>query len=337
VKEPAALLGRALLALLLSMLGAAALIAVSGHSPLVAFAAIAAGAVGSPHQLAVSLNRATPYLLSGVGVALCFRAGIINIGAEGQIALGGAGAAAMALALPLADPVLAIALALAAGAAAGAAWAAAATLIHLMRNVHEVLVTLLGNFVALLLLQQLLAGPLGEFGAGFLQSPRLPEDAWLPRFSAGFDAHPGILLACAAAAAASFLLWRTRFGFAVRVAGASRPAAAYAGFSVPRITWGVMLAAGALAGVAGGIEVIGVHRRLIEGFSLGFGFKAVTVALLGALEPLAVIPAALFIGMLEAGGQSMQRQVGVPSALIAVIEGLTMLLVLAATARRRGA
>ena len=145
---------------------------------------------------------------------------------------------------------------------------------------------------------------------------------------------PGFLIAVVAAAALSFVLWRTSFGFALRVAGSSRPAATYAGFSLPRLTWGVMLLAGALAGLAGGIEVLGIHRRLIEGFSLGFGFKAVTVALLGALEPLAVVPAALFVGLLEAGSLSMQRQVGVPSALVAVIEGLTMLFVLAATVRR---
>ena len=103
---------------------------------------------------------------------------------------------------------------------------------------------------------------------------------------------------------------------------------------MPRITWGVMLIAGALAGLAGGVEVLGVHHRLTEGFSLGFGFKAVTVALLGAIEPMAVAPAALFVGLLEAGSLSMQRQICVPSALVAVIEGLTMLFVLAATVRR---
>jgi simple sugar transport system permease protein len=130
------------------------------------------------------------------------------------------------------------------------------------------------------------------------------------------------------------LLWLTPFGFGLRVAGASRRAAAYAGFSMNTISWGAMLLAGALAGLAGGVEVLGVHHRLIEGFSAGFGFKAVTVALLGALEPLAVAPAALFVGLLEAGAQSMQRQIGVPSALVVVIEGLTMLFVLAATVKR---
>jgi simple sugar transport system permease protein len=320
-------------AVLLSMLCAAALIALSGHDPIAAFGAIVAGAFGSPHQIGVGLNRTTPYLLAGCGVAICFRAGVINIGAEGQIAVGGIGAAAAALAWPVDQPVVAIFVALAGAALAGAAWAGLATAIHLGRRVHEVLATLLLNFIALLLVQQLLAGPLGQFGAGFLQSPLLPQASWLPRVP-GLDAHVGFVLALLAPAALSMLLWRTRFGFAIRVAGSSRRAAAYAGFSLARITWGVMLLAGALAGIAGGVEVLGLHRRLIEGFSLGFGFKAVTVALLGAIEPLAVVPASLFIGFLEAGSLSMQRQIGVPSALIAVIEGLTMLFALAATVRR---
>lgn len=330
---------RTLTAVLLSMLCAAALIALSGRNPLDAFAAALLGAAGSPHQIGVALNKTTPFLLSGCGVALCFRAGIINIGAEGQIAIGGMGAAATALAWPVGEPVMAVALALLGGALAGAIWAAVATAIHLGRRVHEVLVTLLLNFIALLLVQQALAGPLGQFGAGFLQSPLTPHSAWLPRLGGSWlgsiDAHPGFLIALIAAAMLSFLLWRTRFGFALRVAGSSRPAAAYAGFSVARLTWGAMLLAGALAGLAGGIEVLGMHHRLIEGFSRGFGFKAVTVALLGGLEPLAIVPAALFVGFLEAGSLSMQRQIGVPSALVAVIEGMTMLFVLAATVRRQ--
>jgi general nucleoside transport system permease protein len=324
---------RILLAVALSMLCAGALIAISGHDPIAAFVALVTGAVGSPHQIGAALNRTTPYLLAGGGVAMCFRAGIINIGAEGQIAIGGMGTAAVALAWPSELAGVAAVAALLGGAAAGAVWAGVATAIHLGRRVHEVLATLLLNFVALLLVQQVLAGPLGEFGAGFLQSPLLPPEAWLPRIP-HFNAHVGFLIATVAAAALSFTLWRMRFGFALRVAGNSRPAATYAGFALPLLTWRVMLLAGALAGLAGGIEVLGLHRRLIEGFSLGFGFKAVTVALLGALEPLAIVPAALFVGLLEAGSLSMQRQIGVPSALVVVIEGLTMLFVLAATVRR---
>eukprot|EP01037_Dinobryon_pediforme_P010663 gene10663-10735_t len=317
--------GRISIALFLSLAVAALLIAFAGQNPLVAFAAMLDGAFGSLHQISVVLNRATPYLLAGTGV--------INIGAEGQMIIGGAGAAAAALALPEQQPAIAIILALLSGMLAGMGWAALAALIHLGRRVHEVLVTLLLNFVAVLLVQQILSGSLGQFGAGFLQSPLMPRAAWLPRIM-GLDAHPGFLIACGLAAALSFVLWRTTFGFAVRVVGSSRKAAVYAGFSLTAVTWGVMLLAGAMAGLAGGIEVLGVHHRLIDGFSLGFGFKAVTVALLGATEPLAIIPAALFIGTLETGSQAMQRVLGVPSALIIVIEGATMLFVLAATVKR---
>ena len=327
-RRPRGLALRVVTAMALSAACAAALVALSGKSPLDAFAALAEGAAGSPHQIGVALNRATPYLLAGSGVAVCFRAGVINIGAEGQIALGGAGAAATALLWPGgAAPAALIGASL-----CGALWAGLATAVHLGRRVHEVLATLLLNFVALLLVEQALSGPLGQRGAGFLQSPETPPSAWL--WKAPFGAHVGFAMALVAAGGLSFVIWRTPFGFSLRVAGASRRAAAYAGFSTPAITWSVMLLAGALAGLAGGVEVLGVHHRLIDGFSTGFGFKAVTVALLGALEPLAVIPAALFVGALETGAQSMQRQIGVPSALVVVIEALTMLFVLAAAARR---
>ncbi len=322
------------LAALVVALSAVLLVTVSGHDPVSAFRALAGGAFGSAGAIGAGLDRSTPYLLAGSGVALCFRAGVINIGAEGQIAVGGLGATAAALAWPAQSPALAIGGALLAGALAGALWAGCAAALHLWRGVHEVLATLLLNFVALLLVQLLLAGPLGEAGAGFLQSPAIPRVARLPLLP-GTDAHGGLLLALAAAAACSALLWRTRFGFGLRVLGASRPASRYAGFHAAGLVAAVMLLSGALAGIAGAVEVLALHRHLVEGFSLGFGFRAVTVALLGLLEPLAVVPAALFVGFLETGAQSMQRQVGVPSALVVVLEGVTVMAVLAAT-RHRG-
>ena len=323
---------RAALAVAAALVCTAVLIALSGKDPVIAYLALFSGAFGSIDRVAFALNKATPYLLAGIGIALCFRAKIINIGGEGQIAIGGLGATWAALALPVAHPTAAIALALAAAMAGGALWAGVATIIHLSRRVHEVLVTLLLNFIALLIIGEALHGSLGEVGAGFPQSPLLPATAWLPKLWPRTPLHIGFAIAVVAAVGAYVLLWRTPFGFAIRVAGASRPAALYAGLSVPSITITVMLLAGALAGLAGGVEVLGVHYRLIEGFSYGFGFNAVAIALLGALQPLALIPAALFLGFLEAGALAMQRQVGVPSSLVAVIEGLTMLFILAAMA-----
>ncbi|MEZ2223589.1 ABC transporter permease [Rhizobium sp. RCC_161_2] len=324
---------RILVAIGLSMVCAAILVALAGHSPLEAFLAMLAGALGSPHQIGVALNRTSPYLFAGAGLAICFRAGVINMGSDGQIAMGGIGATGTVIFWPGEPTVVTAIVALVGAAVCGALWAGVATAIHLGRRVHEVLVTLLLNFVALLIVQLVLSGALGQRGAGFLQSPAFPRAVWLWRVPM-FDFYIGIFFAVAAACILSFTLWKTPFGFALRVAGSSRLATAYAGFSLPTITWGVMLTAGVLAGLAGGTEVLGLHHRLIEGFSSGFGFKAVTVALLGALEPAAVIPAALFIGLLETGSLAMQRQIGVPSALIVVIEGITMLFILTATVRR---
>ncbi|MCM2293872.1 ABC transporter permease [Allorhizobium sp. BGMRC 0089] len=327
------LLPRVLLALCLSLAVAALLVLLAQKNPLDAFAAMLAGAFGSPHQIGVALNRASPYLFAGAGLALCFRAGVINMGSDGQIAMGGVGATATILAWPGTPGAVAAIAALVAAGLAGGLWAGLATAIHLYRRVHEVLATLLMNFVALLLVQFLLSSALGQPGAGFLQSPLMPRAVWLPRIPS-FDFHIGIILATLSAVLASFLLWKTPFGFGVRVAGRSRPAAAYAGFSIAAITWNVMLGAGAMAGVGGGVEILGLQHRLIEGFSSGFGFKAVTVALLGAVEPALTIPAALFVGFLETGALAMQRQIGVSSSLVTVIEAATMLFILAATVRR---
>jgi simple sugar transport system permease protein len=328
-----ALAGRLAMAGLLACLVAAVLVAADGHSPLAALVAFLHGAFGSRRAIAAGLDRSTPYLLAGVGVALCFRAGVINIGAEGQIAVGGLAATAAALSCPTTNALVAIPFALAAGALAGALWAGIAAALHLTRSVHEVLATLLTNFVALLLVQLVLAGPLGEIGAGFLQSPPIPRFARLPQLPV-LDAHAGLLIAFVASAFGSWLLWRTRLGFALRLLGQSRSAVTYAGYQPPVLIAAVMLLAGALAGLAGAVELLGLHRRLVEGFSADFGFRGVTVALLAFLEPLAAIPAALLVGFLETGAQAMQREIGVPSSLVTVLEATTVLSVLAATARR---
>jgi simple sugar transport system permease protein len=282
--------------------------------------------------LTFALNKSTPFILAGVGVAICFRARVINIGSEGQIAVGGIAASWIALNVPGLPSVVLIPLAIAGGALAGAAWASIAALMRLRRGVHEVLGTLLSNFVGVLLVSEALHGSMGEPGAGFPQSPLFPDAAWLPPLFEGSDLHGGIVLALMAVIACQFLLWHTPFGFRIRLLGSSDKAAAYAGVSVGRTILAVMLIAGALSGIAGAVEVLGVHYRLIQGFSQGFGFNAVAVALLSALNPIAVLPAGLFFGFLEAGALAMQREVGIQSSLVYVIQGLTMVFVLCALA-----
>ncbi len=325
--------GRAGLAVALALICAGILVMLAGADPVAAVRAVWLGAFGSVDRIVFGLNRATPYILCGTGVTLCFRARIINIGGEGQIALGSLCAAWTAFALPSADPLAALGLALGSGMLGGMAWGILAAVIHVGRSVNEVVVTLLMNFIATLIVEEALHGPLGETGAGFLQSPLLPDAYALPRLLAKTDLHAGILIAIVLALVGQILLHRTSWGFALRVFGESRRAAAYAGFSAAGLTIGIMAVGGALAGLAGAIEVLGIHRRVIDGFSHGFGFNAIAVALLATLEPWAVIPAGLFFGFLEAGTAAMQRQIGVPSSLVVVTQGLTMLFVLAAMSR----
>ena len=296
---------------------------------MVAYWSLLNGAFGSADRVAFALNKSTPYILIAVGIALCFRAGIINIGGEGQVAVGGVAASWVALNVA-GPPFLIIVLALAGGVAAGAVWAGLAAAVRLTRGVHEVLSTLLLNFIGVLLVSAALGGAMGEAGSGFPQSPLFDDRVTLPKLFPGSDLHVGLILALVVAVAAQILLWRTRFGFRLRLLGGSRSAADYAGVSFGAGVMGVMLLSGGLAGLAGGVEVLGVHYRLIEGFSQGFGFTAVAVALFGASDPLAVVPAALFFGFLQAGALAMQREVGVPSSIIFVIQGLSIVFVLCA-------
>jgi general nucleoside transport system permease protein len=320
------------LAVLLAFALAGILILASGKNPIIAYWALFRGAFGSADSVTFALNKSTPYILAGVGVAICFRARVINIGSEGQIAVGGIAASWIALNIPGLPSLILVPLAIAGGAAAGAAWASIAAVMRLKRGVHEVLGTLLSNFVGVLLVSEVLHGSMGEPGAGFPQSPLFAEAAWLPPVLEGSDLHAGILLALTAVVACHLWLWHTPSGFRIRLLGSSDKSAAYAGVSVGRTIFAVMGIAGSLSGIAGAVEVLGVHYRLIQGFSQGFGFNAVAVALLAALNPIAVLPAGLFFGFLEAGALAMQREVGVQSSLVYVIQGLTMIFVLCALA-----
>ena len=326
---------RAIVAVLLAFLVTSIPILLSGKSPLLAYGSLFTGAFGSIDHIAFALNKSTPYILIAVGVALCFRAGIINIGGEGQVAVGAL--ATSWVALNASGPAFVVMiLAVAGGVAAGAGWAGLAGAIRLTRGVHEVLSTLLLNFIGVLLVSAALNGAMGEPGAGFPQSPLIDDRLLLPKLLAGSDLHVGLVVALIVAVCAQILLWRTRFGFRLRLLGGSRSAADYAGVSFSGGVMAVMLFSGGLAGLAGAIEILGVHYRLIEGFSQGFGFTAVSVALLGAANPLAVVPAALFFGFLQAGALAMQREVGVPSSLVFVIQGLSIVFALCAMGLDRG-
>jgi simple sugar transport system permease protein len=312
----------------------ALIVAAAGGSPVLAFAALVEGAFGSADGLSEVAVKTCPLLLTGIAVAIAFRAGLWNIGAEGQLL---AGAVAMAwlggvgTSLPAWQ---AIPIGLAASALAGGLWGGAAAFLRVKRNVSEVIGTIMLNFVAAGLVSYIVHGPLMESAGRYPQTDAVGLAMRLPRFTPLLRVHTGLLLAFAAAALSHVLLFRTVVGYEMRAVGLNREACKLAGIRPGRLTWITLLTSGGLAGLAGGIEVSAVTFRLYERFSPGYGFTAIAVALLGRLHPAGVVLAAILFGALEAGSGAMQRAAGVSSVLVSVIQA-TVIFSLIAVERRR--
>lgn len=314
-----------LVALTAALLTSGILIALSGRDPILAFTALAQGAFGSWDGLSEVCVKACPLLLTGLAIALSFQTGMWNIGAEGQLLVGALATAAIGTAVTGLPAPVGILACLAGAAAAGAAWAGIAGQLKLRRNVNEVISTIMLNFVALHLVSYLVQGPLMEAGGRYPQSAALAPSLWLPRLLPTHRLHLGIVLALLAAAAVHVLLYRARAGYEMRATGANLQAARLAGINVEQRFLLAVLLSGALAGLAGGIEVAAVTRRVYERFSPGWGFTAIAVGLLGRLSPLGVVLSAFFFGALDAGSSAMQRVAGVSSVLIAVIQATVIL------------
>jgi simple sugar transport system permease protein len=314
----------------------ALLLALTGHDIGAALAALWRGSVGSPYAIhSATLVRATPLVLAGLAVAVAFGAGVLNVGAEGQLLVGAAVAAAIGVRLAPTLGPLTIPAALLAGAACGAAWAGVAALLRHRFAVLEVISTIMLNFVALYGVGYLVRGPLQEPLRIYPQSPTLDAGARLPMLVPGTRLHVGFALAVACAAAAWWVLRYTAAGFRLRATGLNPFAAASAGgVRVARTAATAFLVSGALAGLAGAVEVTGVTYALYENLSPGYGYTAIAVALLARLDPLSTLGTGILFGALEAGAGAMQRDAGVPSVVVYVVEA-TLILVVVALGRRR--
>lgn len=304
----------------------------AGYEAGQAFRALWRGSFGTSSAfLSATLVRATPLLLAGLGIALAFRAGIWNIGAEGQLLVGAAAAAALGL-VPWDLPGgFQLALMLIAGALAGMLWASVAELLRRRRGVLEVISTIMLNFVALHLVGFLVHGPLQEPLGIYPQSAPIVQAARLPRLVPGTRLHAGFAIALLAAPLLWWWLRSTAAGFRLRLVGANPDAARMAGrIDVARVAGRAFLASGALAGLAGSIQVSGVTFALYENLSSGYGYTAIVVALLGRLDPLAIVLSAILFGALESGALAMQREAGIPSVVVTAIEAILVLALLLA-------
>ncbi|MGH7628609.1 MAG: ABC transporter permease [Gemmatimonadales bacterium] len=312
-------------------------LSLAGYDAGAALGALWRGAFGSWYALtSATLVRAVPLVVIGLGICIAFRAGAFNIGAEGQFYAGAMAATWVGLHLASVPPVLAIPGVWLTAAAAGAAWVALPAWLKLRFGVLEVISTLLLNFVAEALVSWMVQGPLQEAKGIYPQSDPIAAAARLPLVP-GTRLHLGFAAAVLLAIALAYVMRRTWWGFALLAVGAGPRAAEVSGrIPVRRVTAIALLASGAVAGLAGGIEIGGVSYALFQSLSPGYGFSGIAVALLARLQPLAVLAAGILFGALEAGAGAMQREAGIPAVLVYVVEAVVIIGVLLgdATARR---
>lgn len=334
--------GTPIISALLAIAVGSIIIWASGYDPLAAFAALFKGSFGSPKAVGDTLLKSTPLILTGLAVAYGFRAGLFNIGAEGQLFMGGLAATALGLALGGASWWISVPLMLLAAMLAGAAWAFIPALLKARIGAHEVITTMMFTYIGRYLVGYLVNGPMKEPG-NIPQTPALDPSAQLPRIATLFSegareavpilnlgrAHLGILVALIAAVVIWLILKYTTLGFENRAVGFNRWASETAGISVQWTTVKALCISGVLAGLAGATEVMGVHHRLFDQFSSGFGFTGIAVALLAKNHPLGVIPAALLFGALSAGATTMQFEAKVPQDIIQIIQALVIFFVAA--------
>ncbi|MDK1009891.1 MAG: ABC transporter permease [Actinomycetota bacterium] len=328
-------------AVVAALLFGAVMLILLGANPIEAYIEMFLGAFGSRSALVSTILKATPLLFVGIGIVIAFRASVINIGAEGQLVLGGLFGTIAALYLPGMPSFIMIPTVLLAGVVGGALWGWIPGALKAYYRVNEILSTIMLNIVAVQLMNYLLRGPLIdpaeiERGTRIPQTERLTESADLPLLFGSDRLHIGPVLAVLCAIAAYYLLWRTPLGYRLRAVGLSEHAARYAGMPVRRTIALALTLSGALAGLGGAVLVFGSesHRMVTDGSTLGFtggaGFNGIVAALLGGLHPIWTIPAAFLFGGLIVGGHALQRAVQVPSALIIALTGLVVIFVVAA-------
>lgn len=322
-----------LASVLAAIVATAVLIWIAGADPLQAFAAIFDGAFGNRFATGVTLVKATTLLLAGLAVGVAYRAGLLNIGAEGQLQMGAVATAASAIYLqPFFPAQLLTFIALLSGVLAGAAWSGLAGLFRALFRSNELVTTIILNYIALSIVSVLVSGPMAAKSATFRESERIAREVQLPKLFTGMPLHAGFIIAILAAVAVWFFFSRTTLGFILQVLRFNPSAARSQGWPIKRLIVFAMFLAGGFGGLAGAVEVLGVHGRLLDGFSPGYGYLAVGVSFLAAHNPIAMIPSAIFFGIGITGMSFLQRSLQVPSSIMFAAQGVLIVFMAAGTA-----
>ena len=315
------------ISIFLALVFGALLLMAFGINPFEAYRVMLQGSLGGGYAISETLVKAIPLMLTGLGVSIAFRMLFWNIGAEGQLAMGGIAASYVALFLsdrlpaPLVLPLMAILAII-----AGAVWGGIPAFLKAFIGVNEILTTLMMNYIAILWVEYLYLGPWRDpAGYGFPGSAPFPESAWLPRLTG--RVHAGLIFAIVAAFLLWFILTRTRWGYEIRVIGENPRAARYTGIDIGKNILLVMLFSGGLAGLAGMAEVAGLTRRLY-GLTVGYGYTAIIVAWLASLNPWGVLLVAFLMAALLVGGDQIQIALQTPAAVALVLQGAILFFVL---------
>lgn len=317
------------------VLGGIIIVSVGGN-PILAYAGLIQGSFGSAKALSETSVWATPYIFAGLAVALAFKGGLFNIGAEGQLALGAVATALIGYALPEwlgfdLPTIIHLPLAIIVGMAAGALWAGIVGFLKAYTGGHEVINTIMMNYIALNTISFLLNGPMKDRNPDnvIARTPLIAESARMPIIFEGLRVHWGFVLALLAAFLVWWMLSKSTLGFEIRTVGLNPDAAKYSGVNVKRIIILTMALSGMLAGLAGALEVTGLNYRHELGFSIGYGFDAIAIALLGKSHPLGVVLAAILFAAMRNGATRMQFLTQLPIDLISMLQALILLFVAA--------
>jgi simple sugar transport system permease protein len=316
-------------AIILSLLVGAIFILLIGKNPITAYAALIQGAFGDAFSLGETLENTTPLILTGLAVAFAFRTKLFNIGAEGQFLMGALAATWVGINLPL-PPVIHLVVTLVVGAIVGGLWGGIAGLLKATRGVHEVISTIMLNFIALFFISYMVTGPMKEPSAlDIPQTAKVLSTAQLIKILPPSRLSAGIIIALLAAAFIWWLLWKTTVGYEVRAVGLNPYAAEYAGIRPNYNMLLAMLISGGLAGLGGAIIITGLFYRYQHGFEPGYGFTAIAVSLVGGNNPPGVVLAALLFATLSQGALGMQNVAGVPQDTVLIIQALVIFFVAA--------
>lgn len=318
------------LSLAITLVIGASMFAALGKSPLESLAMFFVEPIKDAYAWSEIAVKATPLLLIALGLSVCFRSSVWNIGAEGQYVLGAIGGGWVAMQATETTSRAIVVLILLAGVAAGAAWAGITALLRDRYNANEILVSLMLVYVAELVLQYLVSGPWKDpAGFNFPQTISFLENTQVPKLLRGYRAHVGIVLALAFAALLYVFLFRTYAGFQLQVGGLAPAAARYAGFSSRRGLWTALLVSGGFAGLAGALEAAGPLGQLTLHVPVGYGFAAIIVAFVGRLHPFGVAFAAVLMSMFYIGGELAQSRLGMPKSVTGVFQGILLMSLLA--------